>query len=212
LKIKVCGLATPDDARACVEAGVDWVGLNFHPGSIRCVEPSQASEIRAALDGRAEAVGLFVDRRPADAIAIARAVGLDLIQLHGSEPPEDLPHFAGLRVIKAFRVGDLASIATIHRFLEAAERLGHPPYAILVDAFVAGMAGGTGVAIGDDLLSEMPSHPRLILAGGLTPKNVAERLTRIRPWMVDVASGVESAPGQKCPERIGAFVAAARGL
>ena len=95
-------------------------------------------------------------------------------------------------------------------YLDRAEALGHPLHAVLVDAFVPGVAGGTGVAIAEDLLGLDPRRPRLILAGGLTPENVAERAGRVRPWMVDVASGVESSPGRKCPERIGAFAAAAR--
>ncbi len=205
MKIKVCGLTTLDDARSCLAAGVDWVGLNFHPGSVRRVEVPIAIAIRTALGDRAETVGLFVDRRPEEVVEVARAVGLDLVQLHGSEPPEDLPKFEGLRVIKAFRVGSADSIAAIHRYLDAAERIGHPPFAILVDAYVPGVAGGTGVSIADDLLAQIPAHPRLILAGGLTPENVAERLTRITPWMVDVASGVESEPGRKCPHKILSF-------
>ena len=209
LKIKVCGLTTLDDVRACTEAGVDWVGLNFHRGSVRYVDLAKAVELRSALKDQAEVVGLFVDRSPAEVMAIAHSVGLDLIQLHGSEPPEQLQHFAGLRVIKAFRVADVASIEAIHTYLRAADWLGSPPYAILVDAYVAGVAGGTGVTIGDDLLSLIPYHPRVILAGGLTPENVAERLSRLTPWMIDVASGVESTPGVKCRERIKAFVNAA---
>ena len=210
MKIKVCGLTTSADVLACLDAGVDWIGLNFHPGSVRRAEIPVAIAIREALDDRAEAVGLFVDRPPAEVVETARAVGLGLIQLHGSEPPEDLPRFAGLRVIKAFRVGSLDSIAAIHRYLDAADRLGHPPHAILVDAYVPGVAGGTGVSIADDLLAQLPKHPRLILAGGLTPENVADRLSRITPWMVDVASGVESEPGRKCPERIRTFASEAR--
>jgi phosphoribosylanthranilate isomerase len=210
VKIKVCGLTTPADALACVEAGVDWVGLNFHTGSPRFVDAGRAAEIRRALGGRAEAVGLFVDRPADEVVATARAIGLDLVQLHGQERPEFLAELAGLRVVKAFRLKDAASARAIRAYLDRCDALGCPPYAILVDAFVAGVSGGTGVAIAEDLLGIIPDHPRLILAGGLTPENVAERAGRVRPWMVDVASGVESEPGRKCPERIGAFVAAIR--
>ena len=210
MKIKVCGLTTPADAIACVEAGVDWVGLNFHPGSPRFVEVERAVVIRSALDGRAEAVGLFVDRPADEVLATARAAGLDLVQLHGDEPPEYLAELPGVRIVKAFRLKDVESASAIGRYLDRADVLGHPPHAILVDAFVPGLAGGTGIAIDDELLGLIPAHPRLILAGGLTPDNVADRAGRVGPWMVDVASGVESSPGRKCPEQIAAFVAALR--
>ncbi len=212
MKIKVCGLTTPADAIACVEAGVDWVGLNFHPHSVRYIGPEQAVAIRLALGGQAEAVGLFVDRPAEEVVATARAVGLDLVQLHGDEPPEYLAELPGVRVVKAFRLKDAASASAIGRYLDRAAALGHPPHAILVDAFVPGLVGGTGATIADELLGLMPAHPRLILAGGLTPENVADRAGRVGPWMVDVASGVESAPGRKCPERIADFVAALRGV
>jgi phosphoribosylanthranilate isomerase len=212
VKVKVCGLTTPADAIACVEAGVDWVGLNFHPRSPRFVDPERAVAVRHALGGRAGVVGLFVDRPADEVLATAEAVGLDFVQLHGDEPPEYLPRLAGLRVIKAFRLKDAESSDAIRSYLDRAEALGHPLHAILVDAFVPGRNGGTGVAIADKLLGLIPRHPRLILAGGLTPENVAERAGLVRPWMVDVASGVESAPGRKCSGRIEAFVAASRGL
>jgi phosphoribosylanthranilate isomerase len=96
------------------------------------------------------------------------------------------------------------------RYLRRAEELGRPPDAVLVDSLVPGRAGGSGQAIAADLLSLLPSLPRLILAGGLTPENVADRITRVRPWMVDVASGVESAPGLKDLARVKAFITAAR--
>ena len=208
--MKVCGLTTPADAIACIAAGVDWVGLNFHPRSPRFVDPERAVAIRRALADRAGVVGLFVNRPAEEVLATAGSIGLDFVQLHGDEPPEYLPRLAGLRVIKAFRMKDAESSDAIRSYLDRAEALGHPLHAILVDAFVPGLAGGTGLAIADDLLGLIPRHPRLILAGGLTPENVAERAGRVGPWMVDVASGVESAPGRKCHERIAAFVAAAR--
>jgi phosphoribosylanthranilate isomerase len=210
VKIKVCGLTTPADAIACVEAGVDWVGLNFHPLSPRFVDRGRAAEIRRALGDCLGVVGLFVDRPADEVLATARTIGLDFVQLHGDEPPEYLAELARLQVVKAFRVRDAESASAIVRYVERAEALGHPLHAVLVDAYVAGRSGGTGVAIADDLLGLIPAHPRLILAGGLTPENVAERAAVVGPWMVDVASGVESEPGRKCPERIGAFIAASR--
>jgi phosphoribosylanthranilate isomerase len=210
VKIKVCGLTTPADALACVAAGVDWVGLNFHPESPRVVDLPRAEEIRRLIGDRAGVVGLFVDRPAAEVVATARSIGLDFVQLHGDEPPEYLAELAGLPVVKAFRLKDTESARAIRFYLERAEALGHPPHAVLVDAYVSGRSGGTGVAITDDLLGLIPAHPRLILAGGLTPGNVAERAGRVGPWMVDVASGVETAPGRKCAERIRAFAEALR--
>lgn len=212
MKIKVCGLTRIDDARACVAAGVDWLGLNFHPGSPRRVNLVAARAIRRAVDDRAQIVGLFVDRPPSEIIEVSRAIGIDLVQLHGDEPVEWLAELAGLRVVKAFRLEGPDSVGWVQAYIAGAERAGTPLHAILVDAHVPGQFGGTGVAIGGDLLASLPDHPRLILAGGLTPENVADRLTlaRPRPWMVDVASGVESSPGRKCPERVARFVAEAR--
>ena len=117
---------------------------------------------------------------------------------------------APLRVVKAFRLRDLAAIGAMRAWLGEADDLGCPPYAVLVDAFVAGLAGGTGHRIDDALLDALPRRPRLILAGGLNPGNVAERIGRVGPWMVDVAGGVESSPGRKDARLVAEFVAAAR--
>jgi phosphoribosylanthranilate isomerase len=212
VKIKVCGLTTPADVEACVAAGVDWVGLNFHPDSPRFVDLPKAIAVLLSIEGRAEPVGVFVDRPIDDVVAIAKALGIGLVQLHGDEPVESLPLLRGFRVIKAFRLAGPESAAAIRDYIDRAEAIGHPLHAILVDAHVAGQHGGTGVTISDDLLALIPPHPRLILAGGLTPENVAERVARVRPWMVDTASGVESEPARKCPERVSAFATAVRRL
>ncbi|WP_435019574.1 phosphoribosylanthranilate isomerase [Tundrisphaera sp. TA3] len=210
VRIKVCGLKDVPSALSCAEAGVDWIGLNFHPPSPRSISLERAAEITSALPEHVEAVGLFVDRDPAAIAAVADGAGLDLIQLHGQEPPEDLLALAPRRIVRAFRLGDLASIDRMVAYLRRAEELGHPPEAILVDAYVPGHPGGTGHSIAASLLADLPSHPRLILAGGLSPGNVAERVALVRPWMVDVASGVESAPGLKDSRLVSSFVAAAR--
>jgi phosphoribosylanthranilate isomerase len=211
LKVKVCGLTSRDDALATIAAGADWIGLNFHPASPRCVDVATAATIVAALPPTAQAVGLFVDRAPAEVVEVAARVGLKVVQLHGDEPAEDLVALADLEVVRAFRLRDVGSVAGMARYLERAEALGRPPAAVLIDAHVAGQAGGTGQTIDAALLNDLPALPRLILAGGLTPENVAERVARVRPWMVDVASGVESAPGRKDPAKVAAFIRAARG-
>jgi len=215
VRVKVCGLTDLPTALACATAGADWIGLNFHPPSPRSISPELASEIASALPGSAEAVGLFVDRPPAEVAEVADRVGLGLVQLHGDETPEYVAELLQAfpdppRVIRAFRLSDPSSIDRMVAYLDRAEALGCPIHAILVDAHIAGLVGGTGRTIPFEVLDHLPAHPRLILAGGLTPENVASRVARVRPWMVDVASGVESAPGVKDPGRVSAFVNATR--
>ncbi|WZO98987.1 phosphoribosylanthranilate isomerase [Isosphaeraceae bacterium EP7] len=208
--VKVCGLTSVAEARAALAAGADWIGLNFHPASPRSVSPDAARAIVEALDEPARAVGLFVDRPASEVAAIARDVGLTTVQLHGHEPPEDYVALSGLRLIRAYRLSDEASVAAMILDLERSASLGRTPDAVLVDAHVPGLMGGTGHSIAVDLFRLLPPLPRLILAGGLTPANVAERAALIRPWMVDTASGVESAPGRKDPALVSTFIAAAR--
>ncbi|HEV3165093.1 MAG TPA: phosphoribosylanthranilate isomerase [Isosphaeraceae bacterium] len=209
VRIKVCGVTSVADALACASAGTDWIGLNFYPRSPRCIDESLGAAIVEALPATTEAVGLFVNRPPAEVAEIARRVGIRIVQLHGDEPPEDFLALEGLQVVRAFRLADADSIARMEAYLERAAQLGRVPDAVLVDAFAAGQPGGTGQTIADDLLDRLPDLPRLILSGGLTPANVSERIHRVRPWMVDVASGVESTPGRKDARRVQAFIQAA---
>jgi phosphoribosylanthranilate isomerase len=211
VRVKVCGLTSVADALASVAAGADWIGLNFHPGSPRRIEPSVAAEVVAALADPAKAVGLFVDRPAGEVAQIAEQVGFSIVQLHGAEPPEDLVALKHLTIVRAFRLHDAGSVAKMEQYLLRCEELGRPPDAVLIDAHVSGMAGGTGRLIPSEVFQRLPQVPRLVLAGGLNPENVAERVAAVRPWMVDVASGVESSPGRKDPERVAAFIRAARG-
>jgi phosphoribosylanthranilate isomerase len=208
--VKVCGLTVVDEALACARAGTDWIGLNFHPGSPRHVAESVAMAIVSGLPPGCTPVGLFVDRPPAEVAKTAARVGLRAVQLHGHEPPEDLVALRHLTLVRAFRLGDRAAIDRMMAYLERAARLGRTPDAVLVDGYVAGQPGGTGQTIDPGLLDHLPDLPHLILAGGLTPENVAERVARARPWMVDVASGVESSPGRKDPARVAAFISSLR--
>jgi phosphoribosylanthranilate isomerase len=205
--VKICGLTCVEDALACAELGADWIGLNFHRPSPRYVDPEVAAAIVRALPRRVTAVGVFVDRPVAE---VADRLGLETVQLHGQEPPEDLAALGRFRVVRAFRLRPVGGWALISEYLARSEALGHPPDGVLVDAFVPGLSGGTGMAIDPSLLDDRPALPRLILAGGLTPENVAGRVARVRPWMVDVASGVESAPGRKDPAMVAAFIRAVR--
>ena len=209
-RVKICGLTRADEAVACVQAGADLIGLNFHAGSSRFIDLERAREIITAISRPALAVGLFVNR-PADEVArVVDRLGLVCLQLHGHEPPEDLRVLDRFWVIRAFRLGGVADIHAMTSYLERSRQVARSPDAVLVDAHVPGQAGGTATLVADDVLSKIPSLPRLILAGGLTPENVAERVARVRPWMVDVASGVESSPGRKDTRKVAAFIQAAR--
>ncbi|WP_165227193.1 phosphoribosylanthranilate isomerase [Aquisphaera insulae] len=212
VRVKICGLTRADEAAACVEAGADWIGLNFHPQSARFVDAERAESIVRAVEDRGRIVGLFVDRRPEEVLRLATGLGITAVQLHGNEPPEDLRALGDLRVVRAFRLGRPEDVAAMAGYLRRAEWLGRLPDAILIDALVPGLAGGTGTVVAEPVLERLESLrtetrlPPMILAGGLTPANVRERAERVRPWMVDVASGVESSPGRKDPGLVAAFI------
>jgi len=211
VRVKICGLTCVEDARVCAELGADWIGLNFHPPSPRCVERSVAADIIDAIPDTVSVVGVFVNRPPLEVAEVSKRLGIDIVQLHGQEPPEDLLQLLPFRVIRAFRLGHPSAWEGVSKYLARADALGRSPDGVLVDADVAGQPGGTGVSITDEILDCRPPLPRLILAGGLTPHNVADRIAKVRPWMVDVASGVESIPGRKDPALVAAFIRAARG-
>jgi len=211
VRVKICGLTRSDEAVACVQAGADLIGLNFHPVSARFVDLSRASEIIAAIARPEQAVGLFVNRPAEEVARIADELGLVHVQLHGDKPHEDLRVLDRFSIIRAFRLGSIADISAMNDYLERARAAGRSPDAVLIDAYVPGRAGGTATLVAEDLLANLPPLPRLILAGGLTPANVAERVARARPWMVDVASGVESSPGRKDAVQVAAFIQAAHG-
>ena len=202
VKVKICGITNPDDAlHACV-CGADALGFVFYEKSPRCVPPETAREIIAALPPFVTPVGLFVNEAPGRIREIADYCGLDVIQLHGDETPEECD-FAPRRTIKALRVKDAVSLA------------GHENYrvaALLLDAWVKDAYGGTGHSFNWQLAAEVARQRPVILAGGLTPENVAAAVTAVQPYAVDVSSGVEAAPGKKDPAKVAAFIAKARGL
>ncbi|MHC5539241.1 phosphoribosylanthranilate isomerase, partial [Singulisphaera rosea] len=127
VRIKICGLTQITDVLACVSAGVDWIGLNFYPPSVRYVDPSLAVELIAALPDRVDAVGLFVDRSPDEVAAVADRVGLKIVQLHGQEPPEDLLALSHLTVVRAFRLADVSAVQSMHDYLRRCSELGCAP-------------------------------------------------------------------------------------
>ena len=212
-RIKICGITSSDDARAAVAAGADAIGLNFYPRSKRFVSPEVAAQIAAALPDDVIAVGVFVNTAAEEINEVARQVGLDCVQLHGDEPPAFAAQLApGVLVVRAHRCG-VDGLAPLAQYLTACRAAGRVPDAVLVDADAGGDYGGTGeaadwslVAREKHVLGEVP----LVLAGGLTADNVAAAVTAVRPHGVDVASGVESAPGQKDAALVQRFVAAAR--
>ncbi|MGD9647476.1 MAG: phosphoribosylanthranilate isomerase [Pirellulales bacterium] len=211
-RIKICGITNLDDAQAAVDAGADAVGFNFCTRSPRFIEPLAARDIAARLPAGIAKVGVFVNGTTGAIVAAAEQVGLDIIQLHGDEPPEDVLALAPRSVMRAIRA-TTKSLAEVSRYLERCRKAGVELLAVMADAAVPGQYGGTGERADWDAWSRYASKPRvppLVLAGGLTPENVAEAIAQVRPAAVDVASGVESEPGLKDAERVRAFVDAAR--
>lgn len=212
-RVKICGVRTEADALAAADAGADAIGLNFYPRSKRRLTRDQAAGVAAAARGRVACVGVFVNE-PADRIRrLVDQLGLHAIQLHGDEPPDTVARLAPTPVILARRIGP-SGMAGVAGDVTACRAAGRPPAALLADAPVAGGYGGGGepfdwrqVADRGESLGGVP----LMLAGGLTPENVAEAIRVARPEGVDVASGVERSPGEKDPLRVAAFVAAALG-
>lgn len=203
MHVKICGLRSPEEAAACAQLGVSSIGLNFVPGSPRCVDVSTARRIADAVrevSPRVVLVAVVADMAVEDMRALVQAAGLDCLQLHGDEPPEVLtpllPH-----AYKALRIGGAEDVARARLY---------PGEHLLVDAKVAGALGGTGTAFEWTLVRDLARERRLTLAGGLTPESVAEAIRVVRPYCVDVASGVEHAPGVKDLGRVRAFLAAAR--
>ncbi len=209
LRIKVCGITSVADAVALAELGADALGLNFYPPSPRCISLALAREILRELPLFVEPIGLFVEEPLAEICRrLTDLPGLRTIQWHGSHPEWAAP--PELERIVAFPVKDRDSLATITAFLDRCRTEGRLPRAILVDACVPGLHGGTGKTAPWDLLTDFRPGVPLILAGGLTAENVAEAVRRVRPHAVDVASGVESSPGRKDLERVRRFIAEAR--
>lgn len=207
VRIKICGVTTPDDIRMVAEAGANAVGLNFYPQSPRYIDPRNAAPLLRALPPLIDAVGVFVGLKTRQVCALAYQLGLHSVQCFGD--PDDVEDADPFRRIAAFRVGDRAGLDEIERYLDRCQTVGAMPGAVLVDAYVEGQLGGTGQTAPWQLLAEFRPRVPLILAGGLTPENVGEAIRIVRPFAVDVASGVESAPGRKDPDKVKRFIEAA---
>lgn len=204
-KVKICGVTSVEDAKLALAEGAWAVGMIFHRPSPRACKPAVAAEICAVLRRQAETVGVFVNR-PLDEVAeMVDGLGFTAVQLHGDEGPsycDEIARRTGAKIIKAARVGSKADIQAMDAFRRVDFHL--------LDTRVEGVPGGTGETFDWSLTRERLSRVPVILSGGLTAKNVAGAIEAVRPWGVDVASGVEAEPGAKDPEKLRAFIAAAR--
>jgi phosphoribosylanthranilate isomerase len=225
--VKICGIRTLDEALAAIHAGADMLGFNFYPPSPRFIDlPAckalideltdsclcPAVSMSPSLQGRGGLpvlVGVFVNRAPAEVAAVLDACGLDLAQLSGDEGPEDMAPLRS-RAFKAIRPRDLPEARRLAHAYDAGSHCSDPP-ALLIDASAAtGVYGGSGQSadwgVAGGLAGEMP----ILLAGGLRSDNVVRAIAAVQPWGVDVASGVERAPGIKDPDKMAAFVRIAK--
>ena len=217
MKVKICGITNVADGLAAAEAGADFLGFIFHPKSPRYVSIEQAQAIMAAVRRQfrphePKGVGVFVNIPPAQVQHVIYTAGLAYAQLHGDETDAEV---AALRS-RAYKALPLHPTSLGNRLV----RIDHPAHlglqdgpSLLVDAFSPASYGGTGT-VGDwALAAEIATRtPRLLLAGGLTPENVAAAIAAVHPWGVDVSSGVEASPGRKDHAKVAAFIAAARGV
>lgn len=199
-KTKICGVTTVEDAYLCVEAGADALGLNFYPPSPRSIAPGKAHEIARNVPPFVMLIGVFVESSAEDVRRIADEVGLHMVQLHGVDSSATTQVYGRpvLPVVKARSEEDIREIET------------RAETTFLVDAYNETLHGGTGETFDWNWLRGITETKRIILAGGLNPDNVADAIRTARPYAVDVASGVESAPGRKDPQLVKRFVQAIR--
>ena len=226
--VKICGVKSVEAALVCAQAGGDFLGLNFHPPSVRFIDTVLAAAIVQSLPAGCTPVGLFVNRPTNLVKEITRETGLTWVQLHGDEHRSEIQALqeSGLSVIRAYKLGTEDDVQQMEADLKAMASEGIVPNAVLVDAKgQPGVHGGTGKTIPEELLRRLAQltfwestpgslhNTRLILAGGLNPENVLAQVQIAGVnvvWMVDTASGVESTPGEKDPQKVMAFVKAVR--
>lgn len=209
LRIKICGITSELDGRRAAALGADAIGLNFYARSPRVVTPERARGILAVLPPTVDPVALFVNQPLAEVGPIVETLErVRTVQWHGDRHETDDP--GPYRMVMAFPVRGAADLTAIERYLDRCRDAGWLPAGLLVDAHVAGEYGGTGRTAPWELLADFRPGVPVLLAGGLTPNNVAEAIRLVRPYAVDVASGVESAPGVKDEDMMRRFIAAAR--
>jgi len=196
--IKICGITTIADAVNAAELGVDMLGFVFYPRSKRYVTPCAVRDIVNELPSSIVKVGVFVDEKYDDVIAIAEEAGLTALQFHGNESPEYCAAFAGkYKIIKAFRVKEQRDLRDVNIY---------PADYYMLDTYIEGAVGGTGKAFDWKVLKDFEILKPMILSGGLTPDTVDKAIREIAPFGVDVSSGVEKEPGKKDLERMKKFV------
>ena len=201
VKVKICGITNLPDGMAAAEEGADALGFVFYEGSPRFVRIEAAAEIIRQLPALVVKVGLFVNAPEDLVVRAASECGLNLLQFHGDEPPDYCLQF-GLMSMKAFRIRDMESLKLLADY---------PTDAWLLDAYAPEQVGGTGKTFNWELAAEAQTWGRpIFLAGGLKSENVAEAIRQVRPYAVDVSSGVEAAPGKKDHAKLRAFIQAAK--
>lgn len=203
VRVKICGITNVHDARRAAKLGADALGFNFYPKSPRFIKPARARAIVAALPPLLTTVGVFVNEEAGKVIETCRICGLDAVQLHGHEPPRVVESILGIRRIKAIRIRDRSDIKLCRRYRVEA---------YLLDAYVPEQYGGTGETFNWSLAREAREFGPVILAGGLTPDNVEEAITKAQPYAVDVASGIESSPGKKDKDLMAEFIKCAKSV
>lgn len=203
VRVKICGITSVLDARAACDAGANYIGFNFYEKSPRSVARSEAARIRAQVPSSVEAIGIFVNAQPPDIIGLSASVRLKAVQLHGEETPQTVADLSRtISVIKAFRVDGDFRLDMLPKYPKA--------FAFLLDASEVGQYGGTGHTFDWSIGRQAAQSHRIILAGGLKVGNVAEAIRTVRPFAVDVASGVESKPGKKDHGLMREFIQEAR--
>jgi phosphoribosylanthranilate isomerase len=192
MKVKICGITREEDALTVVDAGADALGFIFSGKSPRQISLAAARHIIAQLPPFVSAVGVFVDVPRAEILETIRHTGIHVVQLHGNEMPRDL-YDIPVPVIKAFRIGRSFDVRTLGAYSAGA---------YLLDTYLPGTPGGTGKTFDWGIAVKAKAFGPVILSGGITPANVAEAARRVRPFAIDISSGVESSPGIKDPEKI----------
>jgi phosphoribosylanthranilate isomerase len=199
IRVKICGITNLIDAKAAVDAGANSLGFNFYEKSLRRIVTADAAQIRSKLPKEVEAVGVFVNAKPADINSLRAFVRFDVAQLHGDEDPDTVSRVArSVPVIKAFRVDANLTVNALSRYSEV--------FAFLLDTARVGLYGGTGYTTDWNFARTTAASHRVILSGGLKIENVADAIRIVRPYGVDVASGLEMKPGKKDHGKVREFI------
>ena len=197
IRVKICGITSREDAWAAVEAGADAVGFIFVEGTPRWIEPEAAAAIAAEIGPFVVTVGVFINRTIEEIEGIVARCSLSLAQLHGSQSPEECGRLRS-PFIKAIRVQREDDLAALSRYTQAR--------AFLLDTYDAVRPGGTGKTFPWEIAAKAARKTRIVLSGGLTPVNVAQAIAQVRPYAVDVSSGVEASPGRKDHQKVREFI------